>query len=93
MLARTTCDADPGQIVGSRPVTVARVPTAMNTGVSTRPCRVTNEPRRARDPLLTAETEKPRDIAAQCKAQRDETARRRYPSSFSTMSSTNSLDP
>lgn len=35
---------------GVHPVTVARVPTAMNTGVSTGPCAVMSVPRRAREP-------------------------------------------
>ena len=47
-----------GRSSGVSPVTVARVPTGMNTGVSTVPRGVTSVPRRAREPGSRAPTEK-----------------------------------
>jgi hypothetical protein len=45
-----TCAPTLARSAGVQSVTVARVPTSMNTGVSTRPCAVSIDPRRAREP-------------------------------------------
>ena len=60
----TTCVPTDARSAGSSPVTVARVPTVMNAGVSTCPCEVTSAPRRALVPASRAPTLKVRPMSA-----------------------------
>jgi hypothetical protein len=62
-------------ISGVIPFTVACVPTGMKAGVATRPCGVTNSPRRAAPSLLISWKEKGSGIFARHSGARNARAR------------------